>query len=662
MTEEEHPFIAGRPPVMDHLTYLTLVEHNLTPELLPTLHTVLQDPELTTNIGWDLVHLLLPLLPASEQCLQDIARLGNPREVVLKVTESLRLLDFESIDQDEEEETHPLAGDSAIVSDDESVKSKAQDSVTSKADDKDPKTPLPILQFEALLSMLAVLHPRIRTKYPSRFLSTSLQAVLSSYSEAGPYATNLTPAVTKLVKTLSGTKRPHLPPRTSSFSFAKATLPEIAADPEASKEPTSQGDDELQNKLLQSFLTHILEDYMLSLSSPEDVPALAWTARVHEKLHPERKIPNKMTYAERFNEDEPLVERSGIVGQLAALARDLDIPSEDLYAAITDTKPEPNGLPSEEDEPPSTADDIPLSKTGSLFLFTARKISEVLYNLPLDAQDLYIFPEHATIMENFLSMTPGNIGTEPEALIDTLLTLGILAIEKNMVGEPADDEYFAKYLQTTSLLSANSPSPTLRYHAHYLTSTVLRSHPSDIVRLSFIRDTLEHCPYENLKASAVGWLKGETVEANMKLLSAAQPAPAPSIFSTPVALATVSPFLFPDLSYDLTAPSLLESWSKFKMELSFYLATLNFYYLLLSAKPLHKALDVHGLHANNDIGGSYLHPLRQVATTFRKGMAAGGELRIEEGEQGVQAGEGDLRILEDALDRVEKGVVQLNVE
>ena len=98
------------------------------------------------------------------------------------------------------------------------------------------------------------------------------------------------------------------------------------------------------------------------------------------------------------------------------------------------------------------------------------------------------------------------------------------------------------------------------------------------------------------------------------------------------------------------------------MELGFYLATLNFYYLLLSAKPLHKALDVNGLHANNDIGGSYLHPLRQVAATFRKGMAAGGELRIEEGEQGVQAGEGDLRILEDALDRVEKGVVQLNVE
>ncbi|KAK8188977.1 YAP-binding/ALF4/Glomulin [Phyllosticta capitalensis] len=672
-SEDEHPLLAGRPPVMDHLTYLTLIEHNLTPELLPMLHTVLQDPDLTANIGWDLVLLLLPLLPASEICLQDIARLGNPREVCLKVTEALRLLDFENQQEEDEDEALARAADDAVLSDDESVASKQGEF----APNRSSKAPLPVLQFNALLSMLAVLHPRIKTKYPSRFLSTSLQAVLSSYGEAGAYTGDLTPAVTQFVKTLSGTKRPHLPPRTSSFSVASPPATESAPDPEATLEEASPEEDELQKRLLQAFLTHVLEDYLDSLSSDGDLPALAVTSRVHEKLHPERTIPHKKSVADRFNEEEPLVARVGIVGQLAALAVDLNLESEDLYKTIIDTKPELKSLSNDEDDPPASAADIPLSKTGALFLYTKRKVGETLYDQPSDARDLAIFPDHATILQNFVGVeSAGDTGLHSDALVDSILALGILAIEKNNVGEPKEDEDFVRYLQTTSLISANNPSPTLRYHAHYLTSTVLRSQPSDLVRLSFIRDTLEHCPYENLKAVAVGWLKGETVEAN---LSALQPASqssghshsrnvstssamsevvTPSIFATPVALATTAPFLFPDLTHDLTGPSLSESWTKFRLDLSFYLATLNFYILLLTAQPLHKQLDVQGLHEGNDVGGSYLHPLRQAVQKFRRAFEEGGELRTE-GED-VESGLADLSLLEHVLNRVEEGVKALN--
>ncbi|KAK0659666.1 hypothetical protein DIS24_g3879 [Lasiodiplodia hormozganensis] len=678
-SEDEHPLIAGRPPVMDHLTYLTLIEHNLSPELLPMLHRVLQDPELTSNIGWDLVQLLLPLLPASEDCLQDIARLGNPREVVLKVTEALRLIDFSTIEQeDDDDEALARAADNAIISDDESVAGE------SSADHAAPsKVPLQVMQFDALLSMLSVLHPRIKTKYPSRFLSTSLQAVLSAYGDSGPYAGELTPAVTKFLKTLSGTKRPHLPPRTSSFSLAGSNQIAPAPDPEASKEPPAPAEDDMQKALLQSFLTHILEDYMNSFPSLGDAPALAWSSRVHEKFHPERNIPNKKTFAERFNSEEPLVARTGIVGQLAALSMDLDIKSEDLLAAIKDTKPEPTGLPTEE-EPPAAAADIPLAKTGALYLFTARKIGEVIYGLQTHTKDLPLFPDHATILHNFVGLdTAMDTGLHADSLVDSLLTLGILAIEKNLIGEPAEDEDFIKYLQVTSLLAANNPSPILRYHAHYLTTSVLRSHPSDLVRLTFIRDTLEHCPYENLKATAVGWMKGETIEANLATLQAEQQAASassskktpghsrttssatdtdpesPSIFTTPVALATIAPFLFPEITHDLSGPSISEAWQKFKLNLSFYLATLNFYYLLLSAKPLHKVLDIPGLHEGNDVGGSYLFPLRQAVGSFRKSLEEG-ELKSEEGEQGVAMGLGDLNVLEDVLDRVESGVKMLN--
>ncbi|TKA63270.1 hypothetical protein B0A55_10211, partial [Friedmanniomyces simplex] len=111
MAEDESPLIKALPPESDYITYLTIVEYNLNPENLPILHKVLQDETLAINIGWDLVHLLVPFLPESEQCLQDIARLGNPREVILKVTESLRLIEYESPDDESLDElSQTLAG------------------------------------------------------------------------------------------------------------------------------------------------------------------------------------------------------------------------------------------------------------------------------------------------------------------------------------------------------------------------------------------------------------------------------------------------------------------------------------------------------------------------------------------------------------------------
>ncbi|OCL14716.1 DUF1760-domain-containing protein [Glonium stellatum] len=674
--EEQNPLLAALPPATDYITYLTIIEYNLTADNLPILHQVLQDTKLTVNIGWDLVHLLLPLLPDSQQCLQDIAVRGNPREVILKVTEALRLLEFEepaASSEIEEEEALSKALRESVI---EQPAREAGESSTSQATKTPAKPPLSYLQFEILLSMLATLHQRVKTKYPSRFLSTSLQAVLAGYSKAETHLDAFTLAAVQFAKTLSGTKRPHLPPRVNSGNMLKVSSELPEPDPEAQNEPVSENEITLNKRLLQSFITHILEDYMLSLTSAEDVPGLAWSSRLMEKLQPARIIPGKTTYADRFAGEEDLQARSSIVGQLVAIAQDLGVSSEDLYQTIVDSRTEEAGERSEENDPPASADDIPLSKTGSLFLFAAREISEALYESTPSDTKISIFPEHAVILHNFVgSDSPSSIGAEPESLLDAILCLGLLALEENQIGEPLDDEQFAKYLQATSLISANSPSPTLRYHAHYLTSTLLRSHPSDVVRLSFIRDTLEHCPYENLKASAVGWLKGETLEATMpsavskashptdatRSPSHSPPEEQPSIFATPVALSTVSPFLFPDLTHSVATPGgLPESWAQFRMELSFYLAALNFYYLLLTANFLHKILDVPGLHEGNDIGGSYLHPLRQAAGKFKEALTEGGELWEAEGEEGAKAGVMDLMILEDVLDRVTMGVKKLN--
>ncbi|KAK3079085.1 hypothetical protein LTS18_005776, partial [Coniosporium uncinatum] len=429
---QDDPLIAALPPKTDYFSYLTIVEYNLTPERLPTLHSILQDTELTQNIGWDLVHLLMPMLPESDQCLQDIARLGNPREVVLKVTEFLRLIEFESI-EDAHFETN---------NDDEEV---AAASSSAAAAPNAPQVVLPVLQLQALVNMLTVLHPRIKTRNPGSFLSGTLQAILLAYNNAGSYAEELTDSVIKLVRALTTTKRPHLPPRKSTSDvLSKPPEGVIAPDPEAEDgaQPT-ENQKAMTKRLLQSFITHILEDYMLSLSSAEDVPGMAWGSRLLEKMQPSRVIPGKPTMIDKFSSDEQLQGRISIVGNIAAIARDLGLKSDELLATAVDVRPETTGEPSEEEEPPSAPEDIPLSKTGSFLLLTARKVSEILYDRSSDGPGVPIFPTHATLLQNFVGATsPQLIGLEPEALIDALLALSLIALENDDVGEPADDEAF----------------------------------------------------------------------------------------------------------------------------------------------------------------------------------------------------------------------------
>ncbi|KAF1945874.1 DUF1760-domain-containing protein [Clathrospora elynae] len=658
--KEAHPLLASRPPVTDPITYLTIIEYNLSEETLPILHEVLQDTELTATIGWDLIHLLLPLLPLSEDCLQDIATKGNPRECVLKVTEALRLLDFGGSSEESDEDEDGVEGSERRL---KVLEVGLGESSTSPAFQRASVPPLPVLKFEVLLDVLATLYRRVKTKYPSRFLSTSLQAVLVAYNRANTHIEDLTLSAVKFVKTLSGTKRPHLPTRRSSGNLLRTRTGQSEPDPEAQSDAPSSEETDLVNRLLQSFLTHILEDYFLSLTSDDDVPGLSWASRLMEKYEPQR-IPNKpnyQKYADRFAKDDDLTSRIAILGQIVALTQDLGLKYNELLRTVMDVEQEKRGVPGTEDEPPTSAADIPLSRTGALILIAAQDVKQELYASAKhdETSSIAIFPEHATILSNFVgTLGPQTVGLEPEALLDTILAFGLIAVENNNVGEPKDDESFAQYLQTISLISANTPSPSLRGHAHYLTTTVLRSHPHDLVRLTFIRDTLEHCPYENLKASAVSWLKGETLEANT---SGAQTDDdqETNIFATPVAISTVAPYLWPDLSKQYTTDTKIEeSWIQFRQELGFYVAALNFYYLLLRAGHLHDTLGIKDLHKTHHIQTQYLDVLKRAAGRFQKELAAGGGALVE-GEEALEQAKADVGLLEKVVEWVEGGLGKL---
>lgn len=329
MADSDNPLLKALPPETDYLSYLTILEYNLTVDQLSNLHDILQDTTLTANIGWDLVHLLLPLLPASQECLQDVARLGNPREVVLKVTELLEGLG-EQEEADEQDETEDIEQAEKLkepgTTSDKVHEVEAQDGESvapeSMASEGPSKPPSKGVKLIALIDMLSILHPRIKTKYPSRFLSTSLQAVLPAYSQVAgiPEATE---AVLGFIKALSGTKRPKLPPRKSSAMIPTPAVPESAPDPEGQDEALGVDEKALQSRLLQSFLTYVTEAYMSSTAVDEDVPGLAWSSRYQEELHPEKIIPGRRTYSSLFAEEEHLHERDTITGHILVRLKDV---------------------------------------------------------------------------------------------------------------------------------------------------------------------------------------------------------------------------------------------------------------------------------------------------------------------------------------------------
>ena len=436
------------PPATDPLTFLAILEYNLTPDILPDLYDILQDPALTSNIGWDLISLLIPLLPASKACLNEVARLGNPRECVLKATESLRAIDFEERPQS----VTPPAADtrSDLETKEQIAKTPDKDVDAHKKDpdteeeDLEPRTPL--LTFNVLLSVLSTLQPRIKAARPSRFLASTLQPVLATYLDATnalptSQINEITSEVTRFVKTISGKKRPHLPPRKST----QDSLPTLKAgpDPEAQDEAPSDEELALSRRLLQSFITHVLEDYLLALDE-----GLSWSARFYEKIRPSHIVPGRPAYSQRYMEEAPLQDQESTVGELVAIAHDLDLSNDALVKAILQPPLEPD----EEDESPSSPLEIPLSRKGAVFLLTSRVSSSILFGSKATPPALSIFPDHAAMLDVFIGIEgPDTTGKEPEAVLDAIIALGLWIVDsrglENM--EAVEDETFNRYLQVS---------------------------------------------------------------------------------------------------------------------------------------------------------------------------------------------------------------------
>lgn len=559
------PITAALPPNSDYITYLTILEYQLTPERLPVLtnHLAKDDGTLAKEIGWDLVKLILPLLNAAPKdaakCLEVVARRGNPREVVIRVAEALETLGADDdkteseINQDlgtdepptftgEAQRIHlgemklqgmPLSSTRRQNSDDLPEAGQQQDaSATSDSSE---------LQFSTLLSMLGLLHSRIKTQYPSRFLATSLPAALGAYRRIQITSETTTVFVALLGK-MSGKQRPTLPPRSSTASathmqYVQAPGTAVCAplpDPEGHSEVNAKAPSDLEmsivRRLLQAVLLEVLEEYLLA-----DPNTIEWSTRLLEKQSPNKAIPDRKSRSKSWQDDESLRSKDTMMNIFLRLAKDLRLNLEAVFRGTNlplvreqdaEDVAKDQGVGKEEDEEPSefptSPSHIPYSHLGALFLFLASRVPAVVYSdekiapFEITMPDLHHFVNQFVVPTPTLNpdlLIPSAAHNQPSA-IDALLSLLLLAIptQKPTVttSESTADADHKSLISILSCLSAEHPDPSFRTSAHHLATTVLHNHPSSAFRLAVIRSTITDCgPFENLKEVAINWLKEE---------------------------------------------------------------------------------------------------------------------------------------------------------
>ena len=288
--------------------------------------------------------------------------------------------------------------------------------------------------------------------------------------------------------------------------------------------------------------------------------------------------------------------------------------------------------------------------------------SSTFFDAPASLSPLNLVPDFAGILASSLGdSATGSTGAESEPLIDAVLFLGFLILntQQDVQNDGESDHVFNNVLQRLSLLSANMPSPVLRYHAHLLTSTILHLNPSENSRLAFIRDTLEHCPFENLKASAIGWLKDEILASEKVEQRNTKSDTNISIFATPAALTTLAPFIFMDPEKLMEGQSLTNRYATFQAHQPFYLAVLNLLYLLLSSPTLSHRLRMAEVAKDNELS-RFLNSLLQASKGFQRDLA-NDELAYGD-ERGRNDALASMQLVEMTVEQAREGLAKVGMK
>ena len=288
-----------------------------------------------------------------------------------------------------------------------------------------------------------------------------------------------------------------------------------------------------------------------------------------------------------------------------------------------------------------TIADFPAPRPGFLYALAARAATNLQHDRAIPF-DISIFPEHALLLELFVDDLSNDIDG------DALTILGRAALDAHGLGEWETRAEFNQYLQRLSQLAASSGLPNIASQASELTATILHSHPSSDARFDFIQDTLENCPYPELKEAAIFWLKDEILtvfdlsksnsipEQNEELPAAAAFGETSNIFKLPETLKTAAMYIFKQPAIQETNETVPVTTAKF------WLAALNLYYLLCASKQLYEALEIRSLNIELGIDNSFVSALETI-------------VQESKGTSQERAGEGYrafLPLIDDALIRI----------
>lgn len=669
---QEDPLIAALPPNTDYITYLTLLEYQLTPSNLPTLNRLLQEDDgtLASEIGWDLLKLVLPILRVNpvgaKQCLDIIARRGNPREVIVRVAEELERLcqddsDIEADPTEREdglptfvgEAPHVHLGKMSLKGMPEVPDDKAPDHATEGVEDADAS--VQELKLQALLSMLANLHPRIKTQYPSRFLATSLPAALTAYRSLSMNNESTTIFLNTLTK-LAGRKRPSLPPRVSTSDVLKSALlpdPEAKSESASSKSAVMENETAIMKRLLQAVLLEVVDEY--TTASYEAQPPL--TARLRNVFESKSLTSRRKAELETLTTNEEAKVSDSLKAKFVSTAKDLglDIAAE-IVSLSQPADPDPEA--EEEHEYPTSPSQIPISASGLLLLLSAQLHGQMPSKFTFNSANL------PALLEAIDQQYESDARLRQSApAIDSILSILFLVFCTDLASSTAPTgtsattsenltrtDTIATESQTLLLAMHNilrdifttMPDPDLRDNAHHIASHLIHGHCRQDVRLKTIRSLLEadtvskispihDAQSGNLKAIGVEWLKDE-IFPTPNVLEMMQRLSEPS--ERGLKTSVVSEFL--DLLFPVTkipaVPTTTDGneMDAFAAELPFYISSLNL--LCLLAGHAHSA-ERDTQHTSDEtevlkIGGEFInalsnwrkHLVDKLATTSSSGQ------------------------------------------
>lgn len=308
-------------------------------------------------------------------------------------------------------------------------------------------------------------------------------------------------------------------------------------------------------------------------------------------------------------------------------------------------------LSSEPCREPLSADDadadhpenVELSTSGFICLAAYWMFTSDVFDAQHDNIKLNIFPEHRTLLQNFVSDDAqteimGNPGTF-EALV--VIGLWLEAHQGVFPSLPADDGSeeinVMAYHHLVTLISVFHPNIRVRNASTSLAGAVLHADPDENSRLAILEDLLENCIFSTLQACAVTWLREEIIYARKN--DAAR-----SVFGSSDCFEKLQYTVFPDLTAfnDADKDALWGSWIQ---NSPLYSQVANFALFLFGGQDF-KGLSPPGMAAA--VEHRYVEPLIKATESLSDALD---KKEIDEQEAGPGA-RVQLELLKDILKSV----------